>query len=395
MKKHTTLFVLLFTIAMNTFAQFSFVHVSDLHVSAIPLPNSDTNAQYFRCYMKEFTLLDPKPAFVLVSGDISYMGNLAPGGMYTTLTQYLYPSSITNPSAGAYFIDPDKTIPVYFTPGNHDYWATVVNQMPVSNDTLIYYTENITPDEDYAIITDIAVIVFLRSGHDVDASPTNIEGSGLSIEQCSWLRNILSQNSSKRKIITMHHPAVNAPGTNSDGTPYTGPISDTADNSILYNRTAFLNICDSNHVDVVLCGHEHQNVAVDRKGNVISENWSGGTRYIQTAAAFNRSYRVISVDPAFVTVSSPLRSCEGFMGIKEPDASSDFSFFPNPANDKLIIKYPRKADVEIVNASGQILKTIYHSGAMTNVELANLAKGVYFLKLKTDTGIIVKRFIKQ
>lgn len=395
MKTHTAVFVLLFAIAMNTFAQFSFVHISDLHVSAIPLANSDTNAQYFRCYSKEFAALAPKPAFLLVSGDISYMGNLTPGGMYTTLTQYLYPPAITNPSAGAYFIDPEKTIPIYFTPGNHDYWQTVVNQAPVSNDTLIYYTENITPDEDYAITTDIAVIVFLRSGHDVVASMTNVEGSGLSDEQCSWLRNILSLNSSKRKIITMHHPAVNAIGTNSDGTPYAYPISDTADNSIINNRTNFLNICDSNHVDVVLCGHEHQNVAVDRKGNLISENWAGGTRYIQTAAAFNRSYRIISVDPAFVKVSTPLRSCENFMGIYEPDASSDFSFFPNPASDELIIKYPLKASVEIVNVRGQVLKTIYHTGTTTQVRLENLTNGVYILKMKTEKGMIVKRFIKQ
>jgi 3',5'-cyclic AMP phosphodiesterase CpdA len=395
MKKHTALFALLFVIAMNTFAQFTFVHISDLHVSGIPLPNSDTNAQYFRCYMNEFATLAPKPAFVLVSGDISYMGNLAPGGMYSTITLYLYPPALTNPGIGAYFIDPDKTIPVYFTPGNHDYWQTVVNQAPVSNDTLIYYTKNVTPDVDYAVTTDIAVIVFLRSGHDAGGNPADIEGSGLSDDQCIWLRNVLSTNSSKRKIITMHHPAVNANGTNSDGTPYTGPISDTADNSLLFNRTTFLNICDSNHVDVVLCGHEHQNVAVDRKGNIINENWSGGTRYIQTAAAFNRSYRVISVDPAFVTVSSPLRSCESFTGINEPDASSGFSFFPNPANDQLIIKYPRKAIIEIVNVSGQVMKTIKYNGTMTNINIGELAKGVYILNVEDENGITSKKLIKQ
>jgi hypothetical protein len=307
----------------------------------------------------------------------------------------LYPPAITNPAAGAYFIDPEKTIPIYFTPGNHDYWETVVNQVPVSNDTLVYYTENITPDEDYAITTDIAVIVFLRSGHDVNTNPANIVGSGLSDEQCCWLRNILSINSSKRKIITMHHPAVNAAGTNSDGTPYAYPIPDTAYNSILYNRTAFLNICDSNHVDVVLCGHEHQNVALDRKGNIINENWSGGTRYIQTAAAFNRSYRVISVDPAVVTVSSPLRSCESFMGINEPDATSAFDFYPNPANYQLTVKYPLKAIIEIVNVSGLVMKTIKYNGATANIDIGELAKGVYILKVKAENGITLKKFIKQ
>lgn len=393
MKNHALLFVLLFSVGLSSSAQFSFVHISDLHVSSIQLPNSDYNAENFQCYMKEFNTLTPKPAFVLVSGDISYMGNLALSGMYTTLTQYLYPPALTNPGIGAYFIDPDKTIPVYFTPGNHDYWQTVVANLPVSNDTLIYYTKNITPDVDYTITTDIAVIVVLRSGHDAGASEQNIEGSGLTIEQCAWLRNILSLNSSKRKIITMHHPAVNAYGTNSDGTPFAGPVSDTADNSILNNRTMFLNICDSNHVDVVLCGHEHQNVVADRKGNVVSENWSGGTRYIQTAAAFNRSYRTITVDPAFVTVSPPLRSCSE-TGINEPGASSGFSVSPNPANNQLSIKYPQKAVIELLNLNGQLINTINHSGTITKIELGNLEKGVYILFIKTDNGSIVKKFIK-
>jgi 3',5'-cyclic AMP phosphodiesterase CpdA len=394
MKKLTLLLAVLITASLNSRAQFSFIHISDLHVSSILLPNSDTNAQYFRCYIDEFAGLSPKPSFVLVSGDISDIGNLAPGGMYSTLTQYLYPPTLMNPGAGAYSIDPAKTIPIYFTPGNHEYWETVVNQIPVSNDTLKYYTKYITPDQDYAVTTDIAVIVFLRSGHDSYGSMTNIEGNGLSAQQINWLRNILSTNSSKRKIITMHHPAVNAYGTNSDGTPYPGPISDTADNSILNNRTVFLNICDSNHVDLVLCGHEHQNVVVNRQGNVVNENWSGGTRYVQTAAAFNRSYRIINVDQSFITVSTPLRSCV-ITGMDKSDVSKDFSFSPNPASDHLVIKFPEKATVEIVNVNGQVMKTIIHNSPVTNVEIGDLVRGVYMLNIMTDKGIIIKKFIKQ
>ena len=41
-------------------------------------------------------------------------------------------------------------------------------------------------------------------------------------------------------------PPVDANGQTWDGTPITG-IIDTADGSILNNRTAFLNICNSNH----------------------------------------------------------------------------------------------------------------------------------------------------
>ena len=398
MKTQILLFATVCIATMSSFAQFSFIHISDIHVSSTPSPNSDTNAQYFQCAIKEFAKLSPKPAFVIVTGDISDVGNTQPEGMYPTITQHLFPPTIPNPAAGDYFIDPDKTIPVYFTPGNHEYWTGFDSiGVPISNDTLFYYPKYITPDADYAITTDIAVIVVLRSGHDSPYSyPPNaalIKGTGLSNAQCSWLRNILSQHKTKRKIIVMHHPPVNAAGTNSDGTPFTALKLDTATNSLLNNRTNFLNICDSNHVDVVLAGHEHQNVVADRKGDTISENWPNGTRYVQTAAAFNRSYRIISVDQAFVTVSHPLRSCLG-TAVSEADNVSHISVFPNPVNEKLTIVCTKKSAIEVLNTEGQILKRLTAIDLYTAVDLSDLAGGIYIIKIKTEEGITVKKIIK-
>jgi 3',5'-cyclic AMP phosphodiesterase CpdA len=399
MKKQVLLFVTVYMVTLSAFAQFSFVHMSDMHVSNIPSSNSDTNAQYFQCAIKEFAALDPKPAFVIVTGDIADIGNLQPDGMYPTITQHLFPPSLTNPAVGDYFIDSAKTIPIYFTPGNHEYWTGFDSiHVPISNDTLFYYPKYIAPDTDYVINTDIAIIVFLRSGHDspygYPPNPAIIMGTGLSNAQCSWLRNILSQNSNKRKIIVMHHPPVNAAGTNSDGTPFTALPLDTATNSLQNNRTHFLNICDSNHVDVVLAGHEHQNVVANRKGDTISENWPSGTRYVQTAAAFNRSYRIITVDSAFVTVSRPMRSCSS-TGVNEVRNSLNITVFPNPAKDKLIIGCPQRSEIEILNTEGQILKRLTASNIHTTVDVTKFSVGIYIIKVKTVEGITVKKFIKQ
>jgi 3',5'-cyclic AMP phosphodiesterase CpdA len=399
MKKQVLLFGTIWIASLASFAQLSFVHISDMHVSTTPSANSDTNAQYFQCAIKEFASLNPKPSFILVTGDISDIGNMQPYGMYPAITQHLFPPSLTNPSIGAYFIDSAKTIPIYFTPGNHEYWTGFDSiHIPISNDTLFYYPKYIAPDTDYVIKTAFAVIVFLRSGHDspygYPPNPAIIMGTGLSNAQCNWLRNILSNNSSKRKIIVMHHPPVNAAGTNSDGTPFTALTLDTATNSLQNNRTNFLNICDSNHVDVVLAGHEHQNVVANRKGDTISENWPNGTRYVQTAAAFNRSYRIITVDSAFVTVSTPMRSCLG-TGVNEVNNSLNITVFPNPAKDKLTIGCTQKSEIEILNPEGQILKKLTSNGIHTTVDLSNLSAGIYIIKVKTEEGITVKKFIKQ
>jgi len=167
MKKKVLLFGTIWIASLASFAQLSFVHISDMHVSTTPSANSDTNAQYFQCAIKEFASLNPKPSFVLVTGDISDIGNMQPYGMYPAITQHLFPPSLTNPSVGAYFIDSAKTIPIYFTPGNHEYWTGFDSiHIPISNDTLFYYPKYITPDTDYVIQISFAVIVCLRSGHD-------------------------------------------------------------------------------------------------------------------------------------------------------------------------------------------------------------------------------------
>jgi len=393
--KQILLFAAALIITLSSFAQFTFVHLSDMHVSNIPFENSDTNAQYFQCYIKEFAKLTPKPAFVVSSGDESNVGNQVPNGMYPTFTQYLYPPSQTNPGIGDYFIDSAQTIPIYFVPGNHEYWEALVNP-PVSNDTLKYYTEFLIPDTDYCITTNLAVIVFLRSGSDTAITQDDKKGKGLSDSQCNYLRNILTANSSKRKIIVMHHPAVNAVGTNSDGTPFTEEAIPSPDfNSIANNRTTFLNICDSNHVDVVLNGHMHQNVDANRAGHVISENGLDSTRYVQTAAGFNRSYRIITVNPMYVNVSVPLRSCNQGASIDETSNSLNVSIFPNPATNMLTVKCNKLASIEISNIEGQIINFINETETNNNIDLTGLQKGVYFIKVKTDDKITVKKFIIQ
>ena len=342
MKKLILIFTTVCFASLSSFSQFSFIHITDLHVSdtIFSIDNHDLDGQYFQCYIKEFANLTPKIAFVAASGDISNVGNLAKKGMYPTITQYLFPPDLTNPDNGAYFIDSAQSIPIYFTPGNHDYFKEF-KLFPKSEENLNYYAKYLAPDMDYSVATDIAVIVFLQSGSDGsllnDENPVNPEGKGISNEQCAWLRNILRTNISKRKIVIMHHPPVNAVGTSFDGAPYTGSIRDATDGSILHNRTNFLNICDSNKVDIVLCGHIHQNVVANRKGDVVSENWSGGTRYIQTAAAINRSFRIITVDSNFVKVSTPLLSCNEIADVVKLKNSLKISTFLNPVNCKLIV----------------------------------------------------------
>ena len=82
-------------------------------------------------------------------------------------------------------------------------------------------------------------------------------------------------------------------------------------------------------------------------------------------------------------------------GIEE--LASAFSIYPNPVNDKLYIE----TEVEIeevvvydVYGRHQVIETPSHQEVMT-VEVSNLNSGVYFVMIKTNEGVVTKRFIKK
>lgn len=68
--------------------------------------------------------------------------------------------------------------------------------------------------------------------------------------------------------------------------------------------------------------------------------------------------------------------------VKEVAKTKEFSVFPNPAKDKLTIKYLVKESIliDIYNVLGLKVKTVIHAGLETDVNLSDLSKGVYFIR---------------
>jgi len=377
-------------------SSFSFVHISDIHVSTQSAVNTyDLNGAEAKCYFHTFSNLVPKPAYILATGDISNIGNNSTeaDGMYPALTQYLFPKNLMYPGVGALFIDSAQTIPIYFAPGNHDYY-TALNTISFTTQTIPYidslpvYRKYIAPDTDYAVTTDISVTLFMRSGWDISyLVSTDPRGSGLTDGQIAFIRAQLAANANKRKIIVMHHPASNFEGTTCTGGAY-GTIADSATSSFTVNRETFLNICDSMHVDLVLAGHQHQNVVVDRAGNQIDENCTTcGTRFVQTGPAFAGCYRTITVDSSFITVSQPGQGCPADTSIANGIASVEdeinLSVYPDPSNGVFSINLGRNvpAMLQVYNGLGQVVYQQNSTGATIPVNIQSQASGVYFLHL--------------
>jgi hypothetical protein len=76
--------------------------------------------------------------------------------------------------------------------------------------------------------------------------------------------------------------------------------------------------------------------------------------------------------------------------------------YPNPCDDKLVLKYSRienrKSKIEIVDISGSIAKTIplnaaTHQQDEIHIDIGDLAPGIYFVRLSTATKNLVKKVV--
>ncbi|MBQ8704525.1 MAG: Omp28-related outer membrane protein [Bacteroidales bacterium] len=81
------------------------------------------------------------------------------------------------------------------------------------------------------------------------------------------------------------------------------------------------------------------------------------------------------------------------VGINEVAASVDFSIYPNPATDRLNINCNDAVrEVSVIDVTG---RTVINAGAESTVNVSGLAAGVYMVRVATENGIGVQKFVKE
>ena len=84
-----------------------------------------------------------------------------------------------------------------------------------------------------------------------------------------------------------------------------------------------------------------------------------------------------------------------------PDAveelTSSFNIYPNPVNDKLYIETEMDVEeVAVYDAYGRLQVTeTPRRQDIVEFDVSNLNAGVYIVMIKTDAGIVMKRFVKK
>ncbi|MGN0033957.1 MAG: T9SS type A sorting domain-containing protein [Candidatus Limimorpha sp.] len=77
-----------------------------------------------------------------------------------------------------------------------------------------------------------------------------------------------------------------------------------------------------------------------------------------------------------------------------PEYGTSFEIYPNPVRDNLIINTEETIEsVAIYNMIGVLVKEQCYDN--NNIDVADIAKGVYVIRIKTDKGDVVKHFVKD
>jgi hypothetical protein len=94
----------------------------------------------------------------------------------------------------------------------------------------------------------------------------------------------------------------------------------------------------------------------------------------------------------------------GFTNIEDVISTADFDVYPSPATDILNVDYVlnKKSNVQIsiTNTLGQVVKSQANETQSEGYQLEvlrinDLAKGIYLLNLRTDAGLVTKKFVKN
>ena len=108
------------------------------------------------------------------------------------------------------------------------------------------------------------------------------------------------------------------------------------------------------------------------KGNSTSYAYHGGA---------NRGFTTLSVT----------------LGIPENKLLS-FEMYPNPASDVLTVQLPtgtEKAEVSVFDYTGRLVSSKTISSNNSTLDVQNISKGIYIIRVATNSKIGVQRFIKK
>jgi hypothetical protein len=82
-------------------------------------------------------------------------------------------------------------------------------------------------------------------------------------------------------------------------------------------------------------------------------------------------------------------------GIENVTLSSPIKLYPNPANDRLFVKFPYSGQLTVYDVFGKQILFSDISEGITNLNIGNYVPGIYFVNINTTAGRFTDKFLKE
>ena len=84
------------------------------------------------------------------------------------------------------------------------------------------------------------------------------------------------------------------------------------------------------------------------------------------------------------------------LSVSDYEVDNSVSLYPNPVKNSLNIKAKNMIkSVSLFDTQGRLLQTKIHSNNQIKIDLSSREKGIYFIKIITDTGVKVEKIVKN
>ena len=173
--------------------------------------------------------------------------------------------------------------------------------------------------------------------------------------------------------------------------------------SIIFGTDTLYNSNASNTTDIFI-------VEYDNSGNVIWTKKAGGNGndyvyYITSdgndniilTGRFESPFIVFGLDSLYCNgggdvFTAKLKDSSIITGMANSGNSYQYNIFPNPASENFQIQTALQImDIEITDITGRLLYTT----TSKTIDCSSFAKGIYFIRIETGKGVVIKKFLKE
>jgi hypothetical protein len=153
--------------------------------------------------------------------------------------------------------------------------------------------------------------------------------------------------------------------------------------------------------DTTVCGGK--TVVLDPGAGYDSYLWYDGTTtqtytLDSTGIGYGGKYIAVNITDNGCSINdSTLVLFKNCVGIDNAIFNSSLRIYPNPVTDYLHIDNQSNIDIkqiEIISVDGQLVRTIADYKT-TRINVSDLSKGIYYLRIQSEHKAIVKKFVKE